>query len=109
MRIIGSTRWREPASICAGNFFHTVCAHHLLNKIDIALQIPPITRNLPCRAVAGAPLARRRSTLPRLPRRNLAKAGTLTQPKPLENYVDRPWHDPASTHLIAYLPTRANR
>ena len=63
--MIGRARRRESASACAGNFIDAMCPHNFLDKIDIPLQVAPVTRDFPYRAVAQAALARRRFTLAR--------------------------------------------
>src|SRR5712692_3191742 len=77
MRMIGCARRREPASVRPGNFVDAMCAHDLFDKIDVTLQIPPVTWDFPRRAVAEAALARRRFSLTLLPGRSFAKAGGL--------------------------------
>src|SRR5207244_12612628 len=88
------------AAICAGNLIDAMCANDFLDKIDIALQIPPVTRNLPCRsrplAVAGFDLDRFK--------RSIRFAQTETG----ENFVDLLRFECQAENLIAFLVTQRN-
>jgi len=52
--MIGRARRREPASVGPRNLVDSECANDLFDKIDIALQVPPMARNFPFRRPSGA-------------------------------------------------------
>src|SRR5260370_3210410 len=88
MRSICNARRSESAAVCSRDFVHAICAHDFLDKIDIALQIAPVTWNLPCR-----------SSIPTLAR---ALTLALAQPKPHKNFIDSFGFDRESENLIAF-------
>src|ERR1700737_999557 len=83
MRAIRRARRCEPASIRSWNFADSECANDLLDKIDIALQIAPITRDLP----RGYRLVRLDCFKQWSFRAGLSIE--LAQSKSFENFVDR--------------------
>src|SRR6267143_1823029 len=88
MRTIGFTRRSEPASVGAGNLVYAECADDFLDKIDIALQVAAITRNLPY------------STLTR--------ALALLQPEACENFVDCLRFNRDADDSIAFFVSQRN-
>src|SRR5438132_9633867 len=86
MRSICNARRSESAAVSSRDFVHAISAHDFLDKIDIALQIAPVTRNLPCR-----------SSIP-----TLARALTLAQPKSHKNFIGGFGFDRESENSIAF-------
>src|SRR5260370_32566865 len=86
--MIRSARGREPASVGPRNFVDSECADNFFDKVDITLQIPPITRNFPYSI--------------------LVRAFALLQPKPRENFIDCFGFDRDSNDSVAFVVAQRN-
>src|SRR2546426_9106002 len=85
--MIRRARRRESAAVSPWNFLRAVRANDFLDKIDIALQVAPITRDLPfCR---------------------LGRAGFL-QSEPSENLIDLLRFNRDSEYAITFFVLQRN-
>src|SRR5947207_477761 len=82
VRVICRARGGEPASVGPRNFVDSECANDLFDEIDIALQIPPMTRNFPFHHLSGA---------------------GLLQTEPGQNLIDCSWLDRDPDDSIAFF------
>src|SRR5690349_23330994 len=64
--VIRSARWRISTSLDTWNLVDAISAHYFFDQIDIALQIPTITRNFPRSEEHTSELQSRRDLVCRL-------------------------------------------